>query len=469
MADLPIGWNNFTWWMSDQKYQTQSWRYYKWHAIDTQRYDVTPMNSWKLSNTYLSDINAIFNVSWYSTDNKNVVWLDNWEIWYNNTKQHTILASSTKWYRIWVMRPSWWSVYKLYYFNDAPPSTSTKYIHRSNIEWDWFNENYLSYTSTDWNTFVVPPSWMIVLSEWRRILFSYYNEIWQLSNTEVLTKLVSLRPEENIVWITQFLWEYKIYTTIWFNTSKIYKWDWLSDTPDISVDLNWLAILWWVSSLWAFDYMVADNSLFKVSWVQYQKLYDGIINWKILTAFDGKVYIEILQDDNYKILEFSDKPWYIEWLHPKNVVDIINPLNWVTAVTYNSSWLIYASKKKLYANWTIETWSTIPSIESMVYVWSNIQYEKILKELIFKFSWFTTTNIIIYAQINESWTWVKLFEWNNNTISTTNHWLKIPANILTNALWKFNTIRFKIEMPHNWQAQWKFYGLDWILTEDVWK
>lgn len=469
MADFPFGWNNFTWWLSDQKYQTQSWRYFKGYAMDTQRFDVRPTNSNSLFYTYPSSVNAIFSLDRLSANSDKITWLNNGKIYYESTEVASIAWTAKQWYRIAYMKPSWSTIYKLYYFHDTPPSIPTKYIHRSNIDGTTFEENYRSYTSDSWNPFLSPPSWMVVLSEWRRILFSYYNEIWEMSNTEVLTKLVSFGSEENVVWITQFLWEYKIYTTSSYATSKIYKWDWLSSNATVSVDLNGLAITWWVTSLWAIDYMIADNSFYEVSWVQYQKLYDNI-SGRILLAYDEKVILEQSIDSKIAICEYSYKPWYNFGVHPKLITDINNQWTWVNSIIYTTNWLMFSVWTKLYKpTGTVETWTVTPFIESMVYIGSNIQYEKIIKELIFKFSWLTTTNILLYAQKNENWTWIKLFEWNNNTISTSNHGLKIPANTLENAVWTFNTIRFRIEMPHTWQAQWRFYGLDWILTENVWK
>ena len=114
-----------------------------------------------------------------------------------------------------------------------PPSIPDKYIHRTDLDWAWVAERYITYTSTDWNPFFTPPPWQpsptILLNLWNRILFSYYNQIWQLSNSEVVTKLLTLPSEENVVWLTQFQWEYKIYTTVAESSSKIYQWDWLNN------------------------------------------------------------------------------------------------------------------------------------------------------------------------------------------------------------------------------------------------
>jgi hypothetical protein len=468
--DLPISWNNFTWWISDQKYQTQSGRYFRGYWVDTQRFDVTPSSAWRLYTTLEDWINAIFSLEKINGNTDVISWLNNGKIYFNSTLASTIAWTAKQWYRIGYMKPNWSSVYKLYYFHYTNPlSFPVKQIHRTNIDWTWLDENYRNYTSSDGNPFLWPPSWMIVLSEWNRIVFSYYNEIFELSKWEVVTKLISFPSEENIVGITKFLWEYKVYTTSAYATSKIYKWDWKNSLPTISVDLNGLAITGWVYSLGAFDYVVADRSLFRVSWVQYQKLYDNIIG-RILIWFDEKIFLEQNDGINTYISEFSSKPWYNEWIHPKFFIDTAEPTVWVWAIDYDSQWLVYTQSRKIFkSNWTIQTWSVTPYLESMVYVWSNIQYEESISDFIFKFSWFTTQNIVLKAQIQENWTWITLFTGNNNSISTQNHGLKIPANILANAVWKFNTIRFRVEFPHNWTAEWRFYWLDIILKENIWK
>lgn len=482
MADTPlqIWWNNFTGWINDQKYQWQAWRYLEWFWVDTQRFDVKPTTVPKLKYTAPATINAIFNLGKITSNpNSNILWTDAGKIIYSTLSWETEIYSITwdakQWYNIWFLKPNWSTEYKLYYFHNTITTVNPKQIHRSSINWGSFEEDYRNYTSTSWNSLLTPPvqpNWVILRNEWDRILFSYYNEIWKIDRNELVTKVVEFPSEQNIVWITEFWWEYKVYVTSWFATSKIYRWDWDSAEYDVSIDLQWLAIIWWVCNNWAYDYFIWDNSLYLVAWVQYQKLYDSI-QWEIMTAFDDKVIIQRKINWKYCLFEYSEKPWYKKWLHPKLLIDNANQEDWeIWAVDYSSRWLIFSSDSKFFTQtlWTTQAWDVLSYIESLVFVWDNIQYDKIINSIILKFSWFTTNLVKFYVQLNENWTWIKLFEWNNNTVNSTNHWYKISSNTFLNPVWTFNTIRFRVEFPHNWNnPQWKFYWVDLFGKQNIWQ
>ena len=180
-------------------------------------------------------------------------------------------------------------------------------------------------------------------------------------------------------------------------------------------------------------------------------------------------YIEFTQWDKRVIGRYWTSPWYWNALTPIQIINTINQNTWISAMDYNSNWLLFASNSKLYRTFgTPEAWAIVPFIESLVFVWDSIAYLKELNEIRVKFSWFSTQNIIVYCQIQENSTWIKLFEWNNTTISSINHWLKISKNKFLNPIWNFNTIRFRVEFPHNWQAQWKFYWIDVFGNQDIW-
>lgn len=473
---LQIGWNSFSSWLSDQLYQAPPGRYYRGWWIDTTWFWVRPTSTAELKHTFASNINAIFSQDRVNQNWKRIYWLNDWTIYENATLRATIAWTAKQGYNIGYMKPIWSTVYKLYYFHYTPPTINPKRIHRSNEDWTWFEENYKDYTANTWNPFTSPPwqpNWMIVISEWERILFSYYNTIWQISNSEVVTKLIEFPSEQNVVWITEFQWEYKVYTTAWFSTSKIYRWDWLSNLPDLSIDLKGLAITGWVWSLWAYDYFIADGSFYQVAWVQYQELYRGI-NGRIVSSYDNKIIIEMLQPwDVMALCEYSNRPWYSKWIHPITIIDINSKDNWIWAIDYNQSWLIFASFKKLYLQfWTPETpttWTVDTFIESLTFIWDNIQFRKKIDNAIFKFSWFTTQNISFYAEINNNWPWIKIWEWNNNSVSSTNYGIQLPSNSFLNQLWNFNTIRFKVVMSHNWTRQWTFYWIDLFGKQNIWK
>jgi len=478
MASSPliIQWNNFTWWVNDQKYQWQTGRYFSWYWVDTRRYDVRPTDNNNLIDTFGSSIRWLYNVQKAWGWDQEIVWLSNKEIYLREEWETSVLkATASDWgKRMAHMTTVWWDQ-KLYYFQDTAPSTVTKYIHRSNLDWSTFDDRYLTYTSDTWNSTSAPLDWMQIVEEWYRIIFSHYNSILQIDNNEVVTNLIEFPYNENVIWITQFQWQYRIYTAIWLTASRLHIWDWSSSTLETSVNLEWIAINS-VINKWAYDYASAENDLYKFAGVQYQKIFDWKLGSRIdnlLGAYEDQIYLNYDSSDWIALAQYGTLPWYSEGINPIysiDTTDIDDGIDGKQVFNYSSSWIYYSRATKLYTStWTPESQATNSFLESLVFVWDNIQYEKSIENLILKFSGLTTNNIILYFQLDESWTWAKIWEGNNNSITSSNHWLKINKQMFLNPIGLFNTIRFKVEFPHTWDAEWRFYWIDLFGNQNVWK
>lgn len=470
-SDLAIVWNNFVWWIADQKYQAPAGRYYTWYNVDTRRFDVQPKQLNKLLRTYSANITCVFN-QWPVWDDYNIIWTDDWKIYYDNETTSTLKATLSlwkQWQKIGYMRV--WTDYKLYYFHDTIPSITPKYIHRSDVDWNTLTENYATYDSTDWSW--TPPNWMQLLNDWDRIIFSHYNNLFQIETDWTVTKLVVFKSWENIVWITQFQWQYKIYTTIGFIGSKVYTWDWITEAVDILLDLQWLAITSVVND-WAYDYMVAWWSMYQVAWSQYLKLYDWIW-WNLLKKIKDDIYYEFSTRNSQIVLwVFWDKPWYPKSITPLHIINNTTKANQILLqdnIAYNENAIYYATADRLYkitATWTAE--ATTSYIESLVFIGDNIRFEKEIDLIDFHFSWTSADcTIKLEAQLNENWTWLTIWSWKNWDISTTNHWLIISKNMFTQNLWVFNTIRLRVSFLSNWIQTCKFYWVILYGKQNIWK
>lgn len=475
MAEIPlqIWWNNLSSWINDQVFQWQAWRYDFAFWVDTQRFDARPLRPSELVFTYPSTINCIFNrskVAW----NWNIIWLNDWKI-YNNTALVTTLTQWIQWSKIGYMKPLNASDFKLYYFHETIPTINPKYIHRSNTDWTWMEQSYRNYTSDTWYQFLSPPAWMQIMNLWNRILFTNYNSIWQIDNNEIVTRLILFPNNENVVWITQFQWQFKVYTSTWFLSSKIYTWDWTSKLPDISLDMNWIFINSVVND-WAYDYVMTDSWLYQIAWVQYQQLYN--IYWKLHSKIDNDLIMTVFNSTNtqarWQLCKYSSKPWYAKGIHPYCLTDITQNESITANIDYAEQDVFYSVFSKLFRLvWNPQTWNHTCYVSSLFFMWNNIRYEKKADYIDLKMSWFTTETVKVYAQTTDEQlnnnTWVKLWEWNNSTISTNNSWLKINSQQFLNPLWNFNKIRFKVEFEKNQFSSWRFYWLDLFGKQDIWK
>jgi len=451
MAGQPftLAWNNNTWGLSDNKYQAPPGRFSEWFWIDIQNLYMQNSLSDTLTHTYPATIWGILNTAKIDWLNNNIIWLTNGSTYQNTTTR----ASFTVWQQWHIIEPmNVWGTFFLYYF------ASWGQIHRTNLDWTWINQSFRTYT---WSGATQPN---VSYNDWARILFSYNNILFQINNSQIVTTALDLPLWENIVWITRFQWQYRIYTSVPFVTSKIYTWDGVSSLPSSALDIHWIEIINVVNK-WAYDlFNDRDKNLYKLWWVQYIKISQWITS-SLLGVYKDFVYWNFISSwTNINVLgAYGQKPWYPEW---------INPLYWVSTVSNLSYWpniLAYTIWSNLYTVWW---WNTAQTsyLTSLVFTGSNVQSLKLIDELILKFEWATATSQIkLEAELNNDWTFIHLWTWDNSSITTRNLWLRLTSNLFLNPLWNFNTIRFKVSILWDWVTTVKWYWLDLIGKQFIWK
>lgn len=468
MALWQISWNNFTGWLADQQYQAPDGRFYDGGNMNTRQFYAESTRTNELLNTYANNISVIKNTAAYGWSG-NIVWTSLPWIYEDNTLKHTITGSGWDGGAIGYMIPVGSSVPKLYYFPDYASQT-TRVIHRSNIDGGTFNEAYKTWTAVAFGLPYVP--WRVMcLNEWDRIVFTSRNYVLQIDNSEVVKILIQLPNNEDIIGITQFQWEYKIFTNSAFTDSKIYRWDGTSSTVETSLSLPWMSI---DSVIWegAYQYFTADQDLYQLWGVQYSKLYSNL-QLKLKHTFQGDVYMA-WEDKAWKkqILVYGNLPWYGKSICPLTTP---NPANSEDEVENIDSWfgnIYYSSGKNLYelnTQGSITT-STVESfITSMNFVGTSIRYEKSIQKIELKFTG-TDANcpIALYAQKNRSGAWIKLWEWYNGQITGSNAWITLTTNNLLNPVGNYNEISFKVVFTHNGTKRARFYGLDALIDENIW-
>jgi len=477
MANVPLSfsWNNFAWWISDNKYQALPWRFYQGFWVNTRGFYMHPQSVNKLENEYVNWINCVFNqeIIWWTW---NIIWTNEGEI-YEDTTLRTTLTQWTQGYHIGYLVPTW-SVAKLYYFYDTIPSISPKYIHRSNIDWSWFEQSYFpttkpTYTSDDWLNISVPTKVKVFNDWWKRIIFSHCNNVFIMDPSEIITKKLTFPPAETVVWITEFQWQFKIYTNTGFTLSKIYTWDWSSTEYDTSVILTGISIGNVIND-WAYDYFNDISwSMYQVAWVQYEKIYHESwisLLWKVWDF----IYMNYRNPDGkYSLATYGNLPWYPKWINPHYTIDEEDATNEIQQPTFVDSWSFtyYATYKKLYRIFPTSTaYDMTLYADSLVFTWNNIENRKSIDNTILRFSGATATcKIKLEAQKQENWSWISLWEWINADINAENHWFVLYSQNFLNPIWNFNTLRFRVSFLTNWiSTTCRFYWLDVNWKEDVW-
>lgn len=462
--DFLISWNNFTWWMSDQKYQAPEGRYFHWTNIDTRNAFVSPNKAYTTGNTFLENITCLNTYNWGIFKV-----LSDWKLYTDsNALVRTFSWNSVKW--VWKMFMAW--VEYIFYFAEWSVSWNW-YIHRSTI-WLWtIEDNKYSYTSSA-STVYSTDDTMQIKEEWYRILFSHRNNVFSIDNDWIVEKLLELPFDENVVWITEFQWEYKIYTNAKLKNSRVYLWDWSSQFWSVSVVFNWLNIQSVIND-WAYDYFTSNWWLFLLAGVQYQKLYEKKTVWsigyslKLIWNYDWFVYLfqsawDLSTDKN--ICMYWAKPWYVKSLTP--IFNIWQGNWWISAQNIYIPENIFTLWFTYYKyNWTART--TTAYVESLLFIWDSEQSRKTLERFVLRFSE-TSENCIIKVsfELNESWSWINIWQGKNGDLGSTNYWINVNKNMFLNPVWDFNVVRIKITFETNWLSTCKFYWIDLFGKQKIW-
>lgn len=467
-----IVWENFTWWYGGDKYYAPRNTYYDAYNIDTTLFKarcwrrnekVATPESWEQIQC------MAVNENWYVIsilDGGKVYEYD----WFSTPVLVDTLASN--WYtRIATMFV--WTVPYFYVFEDSFVDWIKK-IQKLDTDWNFISE--ITYTLSWTYPFLWSRSWIVILEEKDRIIFSNHNNLYIIENTEVVQLVHSFPAWENIVGITKFQWQYSIYTNYFWKDSFKYRWSgvwWDAFTMQKQIDLHGYD-LYWVINDWAYDYAIMNwTELYKFAWVQYQEIISKIwwnliknIWWWIYHSWDWR-------EDKWALNRFWSEPWFKEWLH---------------AYTYTWDWffselrrerdvLVYNNQDIYFALWDSiyeirASWpqlNTTSHIISNQFVWEDIREEKTLEVVFLKFAKTDINNKIkLEVKLNDTWDWIEIYEWYNGEIEQDTYWLRIVADKFTNKLPRFNEIAFRVSFATDWATRCEFMGLRAFYNNDVW-
>jgi len=464
-------WSNFSWWEWDGFYLWPKWSYRAWKNIDTRILENWVKVCTKFTSTEdeynwsIVEINPFANKS-FSTE----VW-DNWEIyeWWNY--KFSLESSTSAYNKIrWFGRLTLTSDNTTYVYWFSSTSFGVWKIYRIATDYTSATE-VTSFSLALWRTAVY--DYISVLSLPWRIIFWCWNIIYELSNTEILTELISFPKEADIISISYYLNKYKIY----YNLSKYTSWpkDWFLNYWDgsssavdyfVKYENSWIIN---VINDGAYDYVVFwdtnTSDLYLMSWLNRQELrinteWSSFNNtrslWRKWTIREWILYImwenKLWEDCLYSYWNYY--PWTPKSLMPENswqsfdkiYSDVNNLYGYIDDVTEFWNWVIY-SKSFLYDwdeedSWTIYsyaiTWNywgyTFKSIKEIDVFYTLLSSSKYIKIYI-KTTWWPNAN---------NTTGRTLIKTINNTLV---RWIKIYSSELTALwIWIFNQFEYKVEL-----------------------
>lgn len=417
----------------------------------------------KLERTFDDDITFMQNLEdfWLTGI---LVCLENWKVYLDWVLKHTFNTWTSAFNKIiwvWYM----WDVnstdtWYLYYFSNL--SFNEWKIHRSTENlWTFVDSHRTFYTSGYNITQDIIPT----ISEPDRIIFGARDTVFEIDNLEVLTTLITFNKWEEVVWMSEFQNNYKIYNSViwwsWFISWYQYTWDWFSNDWEYRIVYNKLPFQWIVNDRW-YDYVITGHSnfytdLYKIWWSVWEPIRVNLegatwkrnfskyisMRWEII-YISGKNKL-----DQYCIYTLgSYYPWFQDWLVWEYYINGSN-----NAFTNHCHWqtksYFATANDKVYSvdfsnDLSVSNYVTQFTVITKKWVWNWIHTKKSIDYMYIGYKLEVWTSILVYAS-NWNWTY-KLLKTIAITTETpiTQKWIVIPANEFQSLdLWDFYELDFK--------------------------
>jgi hypothetical protein len=435
---------------------------YNWDLISVNPYEPFCFNTmnWSTSEIYYNKLKVLEMSSWLSTAHRK---LASWG-------KMTILSDNVT-YSYWITFTNSW-VWKVHRFD--PNFTWVSY----SIGWDW--------TLWAWRVNNATYDKMPVLSLPWKIIWAWGNSIFQITNSETITRLLVLPKDADIMWITYYQDEYKIYynwANKWWQTdSYIAYWDWLSEFVNAFVEYENSPVRM-VANDWPYDYVVFwdtfSTDLYYVGWlnrwspivvnteVDYnnnQRIFwfDWLVReWVLYFTGENKLWNSVI----YVMWKYY--PWSSTKLSSIMGIESLNDIK----INANTQWLEIYDNNKIYTQSYFTSTKSWPTGTIFTYplTWNFwIDTVKSIKEINIAYQLTNNADSIqLYvrndrdytAYNNTGWILVKTITW---SLYRNKRWCRVArAELSALWLWNFYMLEYKIVL-NRW-----FYSspiLYWVRT-----
>lgn len=468
-------WNDFSWWEWDWFYYWPPWAYRAWYNIDTRTLEnwLKLSNKFEIVSNYEWDIYSV-NKFWPKSFFTDYGWWVTYFYydWVYKFQLSWLTLAHNQIYGSWKMHRTADNKDYLYAFSATDNSIWT--YHRIELDFSWATYNIATRTQWLWDTNPIRNNLPTLSLPWR-IIWAYWNTIFQIDWAEVITTLVTLPKSCEIINITNFQDTFKVFFNgikwdNWNTNWYIAYWDWTDYTFQQVVEYSNSPIQNVISD-WAVEYAVFGDSytadLYIIQWLQRSELrintegstWNSRYLWYEWWNREWIIYItwqdKFLADCLYSYWNFF--PWTSKSLIPENSWILFNKI-WF----WNQTIYWYANDAWWTNIWTIYAKSTLfnstPNAQWFIYsyamTWNYWLYtEKALKSIYVSYNLYTDTDSIkIYVKkdwwpysLNSDWrTLLKTITW---TDYKAKRWCRISTNeIWAINLWNFYQLEYKVEL-----------------------
>jgi len=429
------------WWLADDKFTGIDWSF-----ADAVNLDIRDcVREVKISQkpTLITWLTAQCTAMIYTSNNKLVVFCDDWKIFLESSgslTQVTTATPSTKIYSACEFNGYlYWTTYgKLHRIEIANINTTftgNETINRQALE----NSNYYPMLASVWDM-------------WWDMYVWHAGKIGKVDTSNVWNNAVTMDSGWEIKYLLDLWGSIRIITTPRSWKSTLYLRDWAKDSPDQTIPLNWIDVLQTIIYNW-YHYIITSDGMwimdgYRIHWLNERHDFSNVV-WAIAIM------------NKYMIIGSKDSYLYVYGAKTKNYTEVLNKEYVITAPSW-TTWTftidtIVTVGKKIYFTWHTASayWLNLLDTEqnietncgAMGYLitrayYANTMYD--VKETLRACIWFQALrdneNIKIYYSI-DGWEFTKIGDYTDATTLLDNFTDDIEINSSD-----FQYIQFKIEL-----------------------
>lgn len=485
---MPTPWQqlfrNFSWGEWDALYLWPEWGYRAWLWLDT----MTLENGFKIANELWNPIFWTSDFNWefvsfnpHKADTFASQMWQNWYIYSWNLTPITLSTTPSAYNRI-----LWWGRLHRPVDNKEVDYVFTQVnsfwvwqVHRIEPDYNGINYNLATFTLWEDRTTVSQSDRLPVLSLPWRIVFAYWNTIFEFDKLESVKVLVTLPESVDIEYISVYLDTFKIFanrkktsgTSDWY----IAYWDWINNlleqyvyfenSPIRNVIPNWeseMVVFWWTFTSDLYLVQGLSRQLVRSN-VEVQKWNTRIL-WKVWDAREGIVYFtwysKFSNDESCLYSFWNFYPWQPFQLQPwiKIPYDLLD----IKGIQCEEQYIDIYVNFVVWDNWKRFRYLLANNVRSGTQAemilfpiqWVWLQSEKQLKAIDIAYNLQSTSNTI-KVFVRTWWPynreidngWIEACTINDNT--KRNRKLH-PTEITALNLWYWHELEVKLQLNRVW-------------------
>lgn len=327
------------WWLADDKFTGIDWSFAD--AVNLNIRDCIREISISQRPVSITWLTSKCTAMIYTSNNKLLLFCEDWKIWlsvspFNTLQEVTTATPATK-------------IFSACEFNGYLYWTTITKLHR--IELTDINTSWTATEEISFQTLESSNYYPMISSMWDMYVWHAGN-IWKVDISNVWKDLVTMDSNWMIKHLLDLWWNIRVITAPLAGRSTMYLWDWVTDSPQQTVPLNWVDVLQTIIYNW-YHYIITSDGMWIMDWYR--------IYW-LNEVKDFSENIGAIAVSNKYLLIGSNKEYLYKYgAKTKNYSEVLNKEYVITAPS-GTTWQfqvdnIITVSKKIFFTWHT-TWAT---------------------------------------------------------------------------------------------------------------